>query len=388
VLAQQVDAVQALSESNERRQFLLISLSLLLLASAAIVVAAWRHGSSVRARHQADELIEKAARLQRQTELLHATTDNIDVLTLLISQTQEVIFTNQATADAVDSKISDIVDNELTAVLGPATVGELQGSIRQAQQSSERVYRVMALRFGAHDRVYHASFIPVERIGHHRNLMLLVFRDITDFQRAQQRHTKLLRNLVATLVNIVDLHDPYTAFHSQHLAEVAGAIGREMGLNSNDLEMLDLAAMLANVGKIAIPRELLTKTGSLVQDDEELLHSHVSTALELLGKLDFDGPVLEILAQKQEHLDGSGYPRQLSAEQMTLPGKILSVANAFVALVSPRAFRQAISVSDAVDRLMQDADKLYDRHVLAALFHITENLQVSWSQWNEEQSLD
>jgi HD-GYP domain-containing protein (c-di-GMP phosphodiesterase class II) len=145
---------------------------------------------------------------------------------------------------------------------------------------------------------------------------------------------------------------------------------------------------LANVGKIAISRELLTKTGLLTKDDEELLYAHVSTGLELLGKLDFDGPVLETLAQKQEHLDGSGYPRQLSAEQMTLPGKILSVANTFVALVSPRAFRQAISISDAVDRMMQDADKLYDRHVLAALFHITENLQVSWSQWNDEQSSD
>jgi|ETNmetMinimDraft_26_1059896.scaffolds.fasta_scaffold00428_10 HD-GYP domain-containing protein (c-di-GMP phosphodiesterase class II) len=388
VLAQQVDAVQALSESNERRQFLLISMSLLLLTCVAVVIAAWRHGSSVRARHQAEELLDKTTRLQRQTELLHATADNIDVLTLLTSRAQEVIFTNQATADAVGSKISDIVDNELTAVLGPATAGELQSSIQQAQQSSERVHRVIALRFGAHDRVYHASFIPVERIGHHRNPMLLVFRDITDFQRAQQRHTNLLRNLVATLVNIVDLHDPYTAFHSQHLAEVAGAIGREMGLNSEDLEMLNLAAMLANVGKIAISRELLTKTGLLTKDDEELLYAHVSTGLELLGKLDFDGPVLETLAQKQEHLDGSGYPRQLSAEQMTLPGKILSVANTFVALVSPRAFRQAISISDAVDRMMQDADKLYDRHVLAALFHITENLQVSWSQWNDEQSSD
>jgi len=384
VLAQQVDARQALSESNQRRRFLLITLSLLLLAIVAIVVAAWRHGSSIRARHQAAELLDKATRLQRQTELLHAITDNIDVLTLLISQSHSVIFTNQATAEAVGAKISDIVDNELTAVVGPATAGELQSGIRQAQQNGERAHRVMALRLGAHDRIYHASFIPVARIGHFRDLVLLVFSDITELQRAQKRQAALLRNVISTLVHVVDLHDPYSAYHSERLTVVCGAIGREMGLQRDELETLDLSATLANIGKITIPRDLLLKTESLTSDDEELLRTHVDAGLQLLDKLDFTGPILETIAQKQEHLDGSGYPQQLTAEQMTVPGRILSVANAFVALVSPRAFREALSVSDAVDRLMQDTDTLYDRHVLAALFHIAENLQASWSQWNHE----
>ncbi len=388
VLAQQVDARQALSESNQRRRFLLITLSLLLLSIVAMVIAAWRHGSSVRAQHQAAELLDKATRLQRQTELLHAITDNIDVLTLLICQSHSVIFTNQAMANAVGAKISDIVDNELTAVVGPATAGELQSGIRQVQQSCERAHRVTALRFGAHDRIYHVSFIPVERIGQYRDLVLLVFSDITELQRAQKREATLLRNLVSTLAHVVDLHDPYSAYHSERLVAVCGAIGREMGLQRDELEALDLSATLANVGKIAIPRELLLKTGSLTPDDEALLHTHVETGLELLGKLEFAGPVLETIAQKQEYLDGSGYPQQLTAEQMTVPGRILSVANAFVALVSPRAFRKAIPVSEAVDILMQDADTRYDRHVLAALFHIAENLQASWSQWSNQQHPD
>src|SRR5690606_27452370 len=77
VLAQQVDADSALSIANERRGFLLTALSLLLLFIAASVVAAWRHGSSVRARQHASEMEEKAAKLQRQTDLLHAISDNI-----------------------------------------------------------------------------------------------------------------------------------------------------------------------------------------------------------------------------------------------------------------------------------------------------------------------
>ncbi len=383
VLAQQVDAIQALRESNERRRFLLISMSLLLLSIVAIAIAAWRHGSGVRAQHQAAELSDKATRLQRQTELLHAITDNVDVMTLLISDAHEVVFTNQATADAVDSRIVDIVDNELTAVLGPATAAELQAGIAQAQQTGRRSHRIMPLRLGVHDRIYQVGFIPVPRIGHYRDLVLLVFSDITELQRARKRDEAQLRTLISTLVHVVDLHDPYSAFHSERLAEVCGAIGRELGMQRDELEALDMAATLANVGKIALPRELLLKTGDLTEAEAASLQMHVGATLQLLEKLNFSGPVIETIAQKQECLDGSGYPGGLTAEQMTMPGRILSVANAFVALVSPRAFRDAMPVGAAIDRLMQDADTRYDRHVLAALFHIAENLQHSWSKWSD-----
>jgi len=384
VLAQQVDAVQALSESKQRRRFLLVSLSLLLLTIVAITVAAWRHGSSVRAQQQAAELRDTALKLQKQTELLHAISDNVDVLTILVDDTQKIVFTNQALANASGMRLTELLEVDMAAALGAATAAELDDGIRQARSTNEPAHRVMSLRLGARDAVYHTSFIPVARIGQHENPLLLVFSDITRLQRAQRRHESLLRNLVRTLVQVVDLHDPYYAFHSARIAEVAVAIGREMGLNRRDLETLELAATLAHVGKIAIPREVLVKTGTLTDDEQQLLRAHVENGLALLRNVDFEGPVLETIAQKQEHIDGSGYPKGLTGDRMTLPGKILAVANAFVALISPRAYRHALPVDHAVDRLMRDADVLYDRQVLAALFHVAENVQDSWSAWNDQ----
>jgi PAS domain S-box-containing protein len=381
LLAQQVDAEQALGESNARRQFLLVSLSLLLLTIVAIAVAAWRHGSSVRARQQAAELSDKALKLQKQTELLHAISDNVDVLTILVDTAGKILFTNRATALAVGVRLPELVGSQLAAALGAATAAELDDGIRQARRAGDPAHRVLSLRLGDTDGVYHASFIPVARVGQFERPLLLVFSDITRLQRAQRRHQSLLRNLVTALVQVVDRHDPYYAHHSERVAEVAVAIGREMGLNRRDLETLDLAATLAHVGKITIPRELLTRTGPLTAEERTVLKGHVQAGLEMLKNLDFEGPVLETIAQKQECIDGSGYPRGLTGDRMTAPGKILAVANAFVALISPRAFREGVSVSDAIDQLMQDADRLYDRHVLAALFHVAENVQHSWSEW-------
>ena len=92
-----------------------------------------------------------------------------------------------------------------------------------------------------------------------------------------------------------------------------------------------------------------------------------------LSSLEFEGPVLETIAQKQELMDGSGYPRGLRGEDILLTARILAVANTFVALVSPRAYRDAVPIERALDQLLSESKDKYDRHVVAALFHLAEN---------------
>ncbi|MDJ0927288.1 MAG: HD domain-containing phosphohydrolase [Gammaproteobacteria bacterium] len=381
VLALQVDATQALRESNARRQFLITTLSLILLAVVALYVAAWRHGSGVRARHEAEEQAEKAAKLRRQTELLHAITDNIAALTLLVDQGLNILFTNEAMANAVGSTIPDLIDKRLSAALGAAVARELQRGAEIAIRDREPSGQTLRLQFGAELRNYRASFLPIVQLGDLSDLTLIVLDDVTELELAQARHTNMLSNLVSTLAEVIDLHDPYSAFHSARMAEVASELAIELRMSDQDRQTLEFAATLANIGKIMIPREVLTKTEELTEDERKLLETHVGRGLELLHNLDFDGPVLSTIAQKQELLDGTGYPRHLYEAQMTLPGKVLAVANAFVALVSPRAYRDALPATAALERLLSEADDKYDRQVVAALVHVAEN-RLDWSRWS------
>ncbi len=382
ILAQQVSATEAMSVANERRTFLLATLSLLLFSIVALIVAAWRHGSSVRARQQAEELAIKAGKLQRQTDLLHTVTDNLDALTVLVTREQDVVFTNQATASAVGSTISTLLGSHLAAVVGHSAAAVLDGLSEQARRTRTAVREVLPLTVGGALHSFKTSVIPVERIGERRQLVLLVLNDVTEMKVAEQHHADLLRNLVTTLSSVVDLHDPFSAHHASRMAEVAQAVARELGLPDAEQETLGLAATLANIGKIMLPSELLTKTEALTDADRELLRKHVDYSLELLKGLDFDGPVLDVIAQKQELLDGTGYPRGLGDAAMTLSGRILAVANAFVALVSARAYRQGVSIDDALSQLLKGADRQYDRRVIAALFHVAANRR-DWSAWVE-----
>ena len=224
---------------------------------------------------------------------------------------------------------------------------------------------------------------PVAQVGERDNAILLVMQDVTEFQRVQQQHATLLRKLVGALMHVVDLHDPHSANHSSRMVEVANAIGHELKLSEDDSRTLDLAASLANLGKIFVPREILTKTEPLTEAEQTLLQRHVRFGTELLADLDFDGPVLDTIEQKQEHLDGSGYPHGLSEDGILLSARILAVSNAFVALVSPRAYRDAVDIEQALNQLLQESGSKYDRHVVAALFHIAEN-RSDWSEWQED----
>lgn len=177
----------------------------------------------------------------------------------------------------------------------------------------------------------------------------------------------LFNKLVASLIDVIDLHDPYSAFHSARLAELCRAVADELGLDQQATRNLVTAALLANIGKLSLPRELLTKRDELSASEQQLLQSHVDEGVEILRRLDFDDPILHAIAQKQETLDGNGYPEGIRADRITLPGRILALGNAYVALVSPRAYRDALSSEAALGELRRNVGAAYDGEVFAAL---------------------
>ena len=143
-----------------------------------------------------------------------------------------------------------------------------------------------------------------------------------------------------------------------------------------------MAALLANIGKLYIPAEMLTNMEPLTEEEELALRENINYSVEILKDLEFDGPVIEFVQQKNECLDGSGYPKGISGEAIHQESRILSVANAFVAMTSSRAYRSGKPIKEVLDILISEADGCYDRHVIAALFHVAEN-HSDWVSWQQ-----
>lgn len=369
-LIQKTDAAEALKESNDHRRFLLTVFLLTLFFISATLVAAWRHGSSVRAQAMAGRLQEKTRLLESQSRLLHAVTDTLSDYLFLIDAKHQLLFTNRAFELATGLQQADLIGKSLASIFGPDTAQRMQDCMQREDQhpSAPESYHI-----GNREGLFQCSALPLTNPAGSGHAVLVVLHDVTALHESERKRANLLRQLIAALMRAVDKHDPYSANHSSRTAAVAVAIGRELKLGTTDLQALDLAANLANVGKIFVPKEALTKSGALSEDEQEQLKRHVQYSLDILSSLEFEGPVLETLAQKQELMDGSGYPRGLRGDQILLTARILAVANAFVALVSPRAYRDAVPISEALDQLLAQSKDKYDRHVVAALFHVAEN---------------
>lgn len=366
VLVQKIVASEALAESNRHQKFLLTTFIILVLFIAAAFIAIWRHSTSIR-------LQRLSQQLETHTALLDAVTGNIQDNILLVDKTGEILFINPAFARALNVNADDVQAKQLKSVLGSKTASIIS-SVTEGGHVTVREIEIDGVR-----RCYHVAAISPQT-GDHQQACLYVLHDITELKNEQEKREKLGKGIIATLVKAVDLHDPFCANHSERTRQVALEIGREMGIERDRLETLEMAALLANIGKLFIPKEILVKMEPLSEAESIELRKHIDYALDILSDLSFNGPVLDIISQKNERLDGSGYPRGLKAEEILLESNILAVANAFVAMASSRAYREGRAVKEVVDILLQQTDTKYDRHVVAALFHIAEN-KSDWKAW-------
>lgn len=185
----------------------------------------------------------------------------------------------------------------------------------------------------------------------------------------KQRH--LMSHLTNTLIMLVDSRDPHAQHHSNGVAMIAAAIAEQMDLSPLMKETTSLAASLMNVGKIKTADNLLLQKELSKEEKDKIRHAMLESA-DILKGIHFDGPVVETLRQSLEHVDGSG-PLGLTDEDILVSAKIIGVANAFVAMVSARAYREAMNVDQALEIIHHDAGKVYAKPVVAALQHYIEN---------------
>jgi len=170
---------------------------------------------------------------------------------------------------------------------------------------------------------------------------------------------------VGGLLNAMRLRAPQTAEHSLRVADLATELGKRIGLNAAGVKMVKTAALLHDIGRLTLPDVILNSTGPLTDADWELIRRHPRNAFEMLNGL-VPPEVANVVLTHHEHLDGTGYPSQLSGDQIPLPARMVLVCDAYDAMISHRLYRGAKSSSTAIEELFAAADSQLDRDVVAA----------------------
>lgn len=175
-----------------------------------------------------------------------------------------------------------------------------------------------------------------------------------------------LDGTVEAIARMVELRDPYTAGHQRRVAQLASAIGRELGLPERRIEGLRVAGYLHDIGKIGIPTEILAKSGQLNDYEYGIVKSHSLIGYEILKNLDFPWPVAQTVLQHHERMDGSGYPDGVSSDAIILEARILMVADVVEAMMGQRPYRAALDAEAALWEIRQGAAAQFDTEVVTA----------------------
>jgi len=372
-LVRTVSEQEALSETEERLLTMQGIFLLLIVGVVVTVVAVWRHGTSLRATELAARYKEAADRLQDRSDFLKIVTDQQPTAIAVFDSEDHYTFANRVAVDDAEMSREEMIGKKVSRVLGPVQSQEIieaTNLVRSDYQPRSKLTRIID---GDDEKVIKSDFIPLRSARVDSKEVLTVFQDISEVVFERERRETVLRNLVTTLVGFVDRRDPFSADQSRRVANVAVAVAKEMDLSEEIIRTVDIAGNLMNIGKVLVSPELLTKTNNLSAKEMEAIRNSLFASADLLEEVDFDLPVAATLRQIQENWDGSGQPAGLKGIEISEAARIIAVANAFVGMVSPRAYRSALDFSSAVKHLLDDADRRFDRKTVSALINYLEN---------------
>lgn len=240
-----------------------------------------------------------------------------------------------------------------------------------AHRPFDRLYRLTRVSDGATRWVHGLGDLSCDDEG---NPLILfgIIQDVTESTLAEEavresagQLVRMVYDVAEAMGRVVEARDPYTQGHQQRVAALAVRIARQMGLQQDKIDEVEMAGLLHDVGKLRIPTEILTKPGRLSVNEYALVQGHPEQGWEILKDINFPWAVAEITRQHHERMDGSGYPNGLVDGEIHSAARILAVADVVEAMASHRPYRPTLGIDAAIEEIITHPTQ-FDPGVTAA----------------------
>ncbi len=292
---------------------------------------------------------------------------------IYIVDDENLIYVNPRAAEIFGYEPEELSEVGLAKVIAPEDRALVSENIRKRTSGGVETlrYEFRGIRKDGH--IIEVGVHGSRTTLNNRPVVLGVLQDITD-RRAQEvlvkkyidRLERSIMSTVQAISHMVDLRDPYTSGHERRVGELAAAIGTELGMSEHQVTGLRVAGGVHDVGKIAVPAEILSKPTRLSPAEFAIVKTHAQQGYEILKDIEFPWPVATAVWQHHERLDGSGYPRGLRGDEISLEARILAVADVVESMSTHRPYRAALGLDPAFAELESKSGSLYDPAVVAA----------------------
>jgi putative nucleotidyltransferase with HDIG domain len=280
--------------------------------------------------------------------------------------------------DSIDASTAPVIANAMRAMLwlaaaafslaGFASLWMARTLSRPIDTLSRSLGAMTRSRMFGQDLPVTGSSLEVDALTRTFNTMM------QSISAAEAETRSAYVGAIRALAAALDARDPYTAGHSERVSAISVAVGREMELPGEDLDVLRLGALLHDIGKIGVSDNVLRKPDALTPEEFETIKEHPGLGARIMRSVPFLADHLSIVELHHERPDGRGYPYGLTSEQTPLLARIVHVADAFDAMTSARAYRPARPAAEAVRELWRFAGTQFDAEVVQALVHALPSL--------------
>jgi PAS domain S-box-containing protein/putative nucleotidyltransferase with HDIG domain len=322
------------------------------------------------------EFVGELRRAQRSTaealSMLETLQENAPVGFGFVDRDFRVVRVNKILAAVNGSSIEDHIGRRVQDV-GPGLWPQLEAGYHHVLETGKPVVgvevsgEIAGEPGGLHNWLLsvYPVFIGNEIIG-----LGIVTVDITERTRAERAQSALTHAVVDAIAATTEARDPYTAGHQSRVAGLASRIAADMGVDGHSIEGIDLAARIHDIGKMAIPSEILTKFTPLSNPEWELIKTHSKIGADIVRGIVFPWPIADMIEQHHERLDGSGYPDGLHGAEILIEARIIAVADVVEAMASHRPYRPARGVAVALEEIEQKQGTLFDPQAVDACLRL------------------
>lgn len=202
--------------------------------------------------------------------------------------------------------------------------------------------------------------LEISNRDYQRNLEQMVNERTRSLQVSMRKLESAMDGIVRAIAHTVETRDPYTAGHQRRVAGLAAAIAEMVGLDTDRVETVRMAASIHDLGKISVPAEILSKPSRLTANEFNLIKEHPQVGYDILKDIEFPYPIATIVHQHHERMDGSGYPAGLQGEEILPESRILTIADVVEAMASHRPYRPGLGIDAALGEIDKNKGALYD----------------------------
>lgn len=321
--------------------------------------------------HRIDQM---EARLRYRDALLRLIADHQKGAVAIFDRHNRFFFVNEPAAKHFKRPAEEMIDRPPIKILPNDQAKTLELRLAEVRATQDPISVIEQVDDGKNGiRFLQRQYEAVKDMPDMNGCVLLREDDLTSLIVEREKRERTLRQVIDTLVAVVDRRDPYASGHSLRVGQLARAIAQEMGLESQLVDAAEIAGSLMNFGKVLVSRRILTKTSPLTSEELQRVRDSILTSADILEIIGFDGPVVPTLRQVLERVDGSGSPDGLKGDEILVTARIVAAANAYVAFVSPRAHRDGLPFDKALAAINGDAGKAFDPAVIDALDRFINN---------------